>query len=60
MGRKPISQKKASELIELAMPPPPEHASNWTLRMQGGEEAEVWPICKLSLDNDASHKITSR
>ncbi len=31
-GRKPISKDKASELIALAMPPPPEHASHWTLR----------------------------
>ena len=31
-GRKPISGDKISELIALAMSPPPEHASNWTLR----------------------------
>ncbi len=31
-GRKPIAEDKVSELIELAMPPPPEHASHWTLR----------------------------
>ena len=31
-GRKPISQDKVSELIDLAMSPPPEHASHWTLR----------------------------
>jgi transposase len=31
-GRKPISEDKVSELIELAMSPPPEHASHWTLR----------------------------
>ena len=33
-GRKPISEEeeKVSELIELAMSPPPEHASHWTLR----------------------------
>ena len=30
-GRKPISQVKVRELIELAMPPP-EHTSHWTLR----------------------------
>ncbi len=28
-GRKPISEDKVSELIELAMSPPPEHASHW-------------------------------
>ncbi len=27
-GRKPISEEKVSELIELAMSPPPEHASH--------------------------------
>ena len=31
-GRKPISEDKVSELIELAMSPPPAHASHWTLR----------------------------
>ena len=31
-GRKPISEEKVSELIELAMSPPPEHASHRTLR----------------------------
>ena len=31
-GRKPISEDKVSELIELALSPPPEHASHWTLR----------------------------
>ncbi len=31
-GRKPISQEKVGELIELAMSPPPEHRSHWTLR----------------------------
>ena len=31
-GRKPISEEKVSELIALAMSPPPEHASHWTLR----------------------------
>ena len=31
-GRKPISEEKISELIALAMSPPPEHASHWTLR----------------------------
>ena len=31
-GRKPKSEDKVSELIELAMSPPPEHASHWTLR----------------------------
>ena len=31
-GRKPISEDKVSELIELAMSPPPEHCSHWTLR----------------------------
>ncbi len=32
-GRKPISEDKVSELIELAMSPPPEHSSHWTLRV---------------------------
>ncbi len=31
-GRKPISEEKISELIALAMSPPPEHASHWMLR----------------------------
>ena len=31
-GRKPISEEKVSELIALAMSPPPEHAGHWTLR----------------------------
>ncbi len=31
-GRKPVSEDKVSELIALAMSPPPEHASHWTLR----------------------------
>ena len=31
-GREPISEEKVRELIELAMPPPPEHSSHWTLR----------------------------
>ena len=31
-GRKPVSEDKVSELIELAMSPPPAHASHWTLR----------------------------
>ena len=31
-GRKPIAEDKVSELIELAMSPPPAHASHWTLR----------------------------
>ena len=31
-GRKPVSEEKVSELIALAMPPPPEHAGHWTLR----------------------------
>ena len=31
-GRKPISEEKVGELIELAMSPPPEHAGHWTLR----------------------------
>ena len=31
-GRKPILQEKVGELIELAMSPPPEHSSHWTLR----------------------------
>ena len=31
-GRKPISEDKVSELIALAMSPPPAHASHWTLR----------------------------
>ena len=31
-GRKPISEEKARKLIELAMSPPPEHRSHWTLR----------------------------
>ena len=32
-GRKPVSEDKVSELIALAMSPPPEHASHWTLRV---------------------------
>ena len=31
-GRTPISQEKVTELIELAMSPPPAHSSHWTLR----------------------------
>ena len=31
-GPKPISGDKVNELIALAMSPPPEHASHWTLR----------------------------
>ena len=31
-GRKPILEEKVRELIELAMSPPPEHSSHWTLR----------------------------
>ena len=31
-GRKPVSQEKVRQVIELAMSPPPEHSSHWTLR----------------------------
>ena len=31
-GRKPVSDNKAGEAIELAMSPPPEHCSHWMLR----------------------------
>ena len=31
-GRKPISEDKAAEVIELAVSPPPEHSRHWTLR----------------------------
>ena len=35
-GRKPISEEKTAELIELAMPPPPAHAGHWTLLALAG------------------------
>ena len=31
-GRKPVSQEKVRQVIELAMSPPLEHSSHWTLR----------------------------
>ena len=31
-GRKPISEEKVGEPVELAMPPPPERAGHWTPR----------------------------
>ena len=50
-GRKPVSEEKVREVIELAMSPPPEHRSHWTLpvlakRLGTGVRA-VFGILKL-------------
>ncbi len=49
-GRKPVSQETVRQVIELAMSPPPEHSSHWTLRAlakrQGIAVSTVFGILK--------------
>ena len=42
-GRRPISGDKVSELIGLAMSPPPEHSGHWTLRALAGRIGTAVP-----------------
>ena len=54
-GRKPISEEKVSELIELAMSPPPKHASHWTPRALAKKVGTADPGFETFMSIDPAH-----